>query len=46
MNQPYGYRMHHQLVTSDMYSACIKYVETNLVNSKEAATLIHQYNLK
>ena len=27
------------LVTSDMYSYCVKYVETNLVNSKESATV-------
>ena len=28
-----------------LYSACVKYVETNLVNSKESAQLRHQYNL-
>jgi ATP-dependent DNA ligase len=35
----------NQLVTTDMYSDCVKYVETTLVNSKEAAQLRHQYNL-
>jgi len=44
MNQPYGYRM-NQLVTSDMYSYCVKYVETKLVNNKDSANIIHQYNL-
>lgn len=45
MNQPYGYRM-NQLVTSDMYSYCVKYVETKLVNSQESANIVHQQNLK
>ena len=40
----YSTRM-NQLVTTDMYSDCVKYVETTLVNSKEAAQLRHQYNL-
>ena len=40
----YSTRM-NQLITSDMYSDCVKYVETTLVNSKEAAQLRHQYNL-
>jgi len=40
----YSTRM-NQLVTTDMYSDCVKYVETNLVNSKDAAQLRHQYNL-
>ena len=44
MDQPYGYRM-NQLVTSDMYSYCVIYVESKLVNSKESANIIHQYNL-
>ncbi len=44
MNQPYGYRM-NQLACADFYSASIKFVETNLVNSKDAAQLRHQYNL-
>ena len=44
MNKPYGYIM-NQLVASDMYSYCVKYVETTLVNSKEAAQIRHQYNL-
>jgi DNA ligase-1 len=44
MNQPYGYRM-NQLVTSDMYSYCVKYVETKHALSKDAANIIHQYNL-
>ena len=33
MNQPYGYRM-NQLVTSDMYSYCVKDVETKHALSK------------
>jgi len=33
MDQPYGYRM-NQLVTSDIYSYCVIYVESKLVNSK------------
>ena len=40
----YSTRM-NKLVTTDMYSDCVKYVETTLVNSKEAAQLRHQYNL-
>ena len=44
MNKPYGYRM-NQLACADFYSASIKFVETNLVNSKDAAQLRHQYNL-
>tara|TARA_R110002072_G_scaffold101689_3_gene223939 strand:- start:2983 stop:3831 length:849 start_codon:yes stop_codon:yes gene_type:complete len=44
MDQPYGYRM-NQLVTSDIYSYCVIYVESKLVNSKESANIIHQYNL-
>ena len=44
MNQPYGYRA-SQLMDSDMYSSCVKYVDTKLVNSKESANIIHQYNL-
>jgi DNA ligase-1 len=40
----YSTRM-NQLVTTDMYSDCVKYVETTLVNSKEAAQLRHQYSL-
>ena len=44
MNQPYSYRM-NQLVTSDMYSYCVKYVETKHALSKDAANIIHQYNL-
>lgn len=40
----YSTRM-NQLVTSDMYSYCIKYVETSRVRSKDAAQLRHQYNL-
>ena len=40
----YSTRM-NQLVTTDMYSDCVKYVETTLVNSNEAAQLRHQYNL-
>ena len=47
MNQPYSYRMHQLIDVNQgtLYSACVKYVETNLVNSKEAAELRHQYNL-
>ena len=46
MNQPYSYRLHQlSLMLIYLYSACVKYVETNLVNSKEAAQLRHQYNL-
>ena len=44
MDQPYSYRM-NQLVTSDIYSYCVIYVESKLVNSKESANIIHQYNL-
>ena len=44
MNKPYSYRM-SQLVTSDMYSYCVKYVETSRVRSNDAAQLRHQYNL-
>jgi len=44
LNMPYGYRM-NQLTTSDMYSYCVKYVETKLALSKDAANIIHQYNL-
>ena len=44
MDQPYGYRA-SQLMDSDMYSSCVKYVDTKLVNSKESANIIHQYNL-
>ena len=44
LNMPYGYRM-NQLITSDMYSYCVKYVETKLALSKDAANIIHQYNL-
>tara|TARA_R100000734_G_C3316072_1_gene108406 strand:- start:1218 stop:2060 length:843 start_codon:yes stop_codon:yes gene_type:complete len=40
----YSTRM-NQLVTSDMYSYCVKYVETSRVRSKDAAKLRHQYNL-
>ena len=40
----YSTRM-NQLFTTDMYSDCVKYVETTLVNSKEAAQIRHQYNL-
>ena len=40
----YSTRM-NQLVTSDMYSYCVKYVETKLVNNQESANIIHQYNL-
>ena len=44
MNQPYGYRM-NQLADSDMYSDCVKYVETKYALTKDAANIIHQYNL-
>ena len=44
MNKPYGYRM-NQLADSDMYSDCIKYVETKYALTKDAANIIHQYNL-
>ena len=44
MNQPYGYRA-SQLVTSNMYSPCIKYVDSKLATSRETANIIHQYNL-
>ena len=40
----YSTRMNH-LVTTDMYSYCVKYVETSRVRSKDAAQLRHQYNL-
>ena len=44
MNKPYGYRM-NQLADSDMYSDCVKYVETKYALTKDAANIIHQYNL-
>ena len=44
LNMPYGYRM-NQLITSDMYSYCVKYVDTKHALSKDAANIIHQYNL-
>ena len=44
MNQPYGYRM-NQLSDSDMYSDCVKYVETKYALTEEAANIIHRYNL-
>jgi len=44
MDKPYSYRS-DQLACADFYDASIKYVETSLVNSKEAAQLRHQYNL-
>ena len=44
MDKPYSYRS-DQLACADFYDASIKYVETNLVNSKESAQLRHQYNL-
>ncbi len=44
MDKPYSYRA-DQLACADFYDASIKFVETNLVNSKEAAQLRHQYNL-
>ena len=44
MNQPYGYRM-NQLVTSNMYSYCVKYVPTTFVNSQASANLQHCENL-
>ena len=44
MNQPYGYRM-NQLADSDMYSDCVKYVETKYALTEDAANIIHRYNL-
>ena len=44
MDKPYSYRA-DQLACADFYNASIKFVETNLVNSKESAQLRHQYNL-
>ena len=44
MNKPYGYRM-NQLADSDMYSDCVKYVETKYALTEEAANIIHRYNL-
>jgi DNA ligase-1 len=44
MDQPYGYRM-NQLVTSDMYSYCVKYVETNLILRMDDARVYHARNL-
>jgi len=43
-NDPYGYRK-DQLCTSDMYSDCIKYVETKLVLCDKGAKVIHGANL-
>ena len=40
----YGIRMNN-LVCSDFYSYCIKYVDTKFALSKDAANIIHQYNL-
>jgi len=44
INQPYGYRM-NQLVTSEMYSYCVKYVPTNLVFRMDDARVYHARNL-
>ena len=44
MDQPYGYRM-NQLVTSEMYSYCVKYVETNLILRMDDARVYHARNL-
>ena len=44
MNQPYGYRM-NQLTCSDMYSYCVKYVQTNLVLRMDDARVYHSRNL-
>ncbi len=41
MNQPYKYRM-NQLVTSDMYSYCVKYVPAKLVDSYNYARTLHK----
>ena len=43
-NDPYNYRK-DQLCTSDMYSDCIKYVETNLVLRMDDARVYHARNL-
>ena len=44
MNQPYGYRM-NQLTCSDMYSYCVKYVQTNLILRMDDARVYHSRNL-
>ena len=44
MNQPYGYRM-NQLADSDMYSNCVKYVQTNLILRMDDARVYHSRNL-
>ena len=41
MNQPYSYRM-NQLVTSDMYSYCVKYVPSYEVTSYHDALYMHK----
>jgi DNA ligase-1 len=43
-SENYSTRMRN-LVTSDMYSYCVKYVETKHALSKDVANIIHQYNL-
>ena len=47
MDQPYGYRMNQLIDVNQktLYSYCVIYVESKLVNSKESANIIHQYNL-
>ena len=44
MNQPYGYRA-SQLMDSDMYSSCVKYVDTNLILRMDDARVYHARNL-
>ena len=44
MNQPYGYRA-SQLMDSDIYSSCVKYVDTNLILRMDDARVYHARNL-
>ena len=47
MNKPYSYRMWQLIDVNQgtLYSDCVKYVETKHALSREAANIIHQYNL-
>jgi DNA ligase-1 len=44
LNENYSYRM-NQLVTSDMYSYCVKHTHTTHVKDKDHAKVLHQVNL-
>ena len=44
LNENYSYRM-NQLVTSDMYSYCVKHTHTTQVKDEDHAKVLHQVNL-